>query len=236
MGGGRARRAGRARPAVTSSCWPRGLRGRRSRCRANGDRPAPGCKTAIDRRAGAGSCCCRARRRRCWTPRPSSSSSSTRSPQMTVTAAVVWPTRLGSPASPSPSSMTWSASRRARRAIAFERPLWGRGPEIRLGVEDSLLADLAVGLRTIGPGAVAGRAGRATAASVERAPRGPSDGEIAHRHQPPATGGPGEAAMRHMVAHQPPRLPELTPRLSGAGSSRSHGRRRRPGCSVVIWT
>jgi len=96
-------------------------------------------------------------------------------------------------------------------AVGFERSLWGRAPEIPLGVEDSPLADLAVGLRTIGP--VQWRA----------APVG-SDGtpwliyppeRNGDREQidinPPTEGDQSEAAMRHMVVHQTPRLPELTP-------------------------
>ncbi len=95
-------------------------------------------------------------------------------------------------------------------AIAFERPLWGRVPEIPLGVEDSLLADLVVGLRIIGP--VQWRVA-------------PIAGDGAPWRQPVKPGSApepidvnlslpedkAEAAMRHMVAHQSPRLPELTP-------------------------
>ena len=94
-------------------------------------------------------------------------------------------------------------------AIAFERPLWGRGPEFRLGVEESLLADLVVGLRNIGPvqWRVAPVAGEGRPWSE---PGGPSDGEIAIDVNTPQPDDQAVAAMHHMVAHQPPRLPELT--------------------------
>lgn len=96
-------------------------------------------------------------------------------------------------------------------AIAFERPLWGRVPELPLGLEDSLLADLVVGLRIIGP--------------VQwRVVREPGDGAPWQTHTAGGGGEPtridvniagseddAEAAMLHMAAHQPPRLPELTP-------------------------
>ena len=94
-------------------------------------------------------------------------------------------------------------------AIAFERPLWGRGPAFRLGVEESLLADLVVGLRNIGPvqWRVAPVAGEGRPWSE---PGGPSDGEIAIDVNTPRPEDQAVAAMHHMVAHQPPRLPELT--------------------------
>ncbi len=95
-------------------------------------------------------------------------------------------------------------------AIAFERPLWGRVPEITLGVEASLLADLVVGLRVIGP------------AQWRVAPGVDGGGPWRQRVEPedhpamidvnvPVPADKADAAMRHMVAHQPPRLPELTP-------------------------
>jgi glycosyltransferase involved in cell wall biosynthesis len=95
-------------------------------------------------------------------------------------------------------------------AIAFERPLWGRVPEIPLGVEDSLLGDLVVGLRIIGPvqwrvAPIAGdgapwrrRAGIAPGAEQV-------DVNVSLAEDRP------KAAMQHMVVHQSPRLPELTP-------------------------
>ena len=96
-------------------------------------------------------------------------------------------------------------------AVAFERPLWGRAPEIPLGVEGSPLADLAVGLGSIGP------------VQWRVAPVG-SEGTPWLTHPPERRDDPGqidinlplradrsEAAMRHMVVHQTPRLPELTP-------------------------
>lgn len=95
-------------------------------------------------------------------------------------------------------------------AVAFERPLWGRAPKISLGVEDSPLADLVVGIRTIGP--VQWRAAPVA-----------GEGEPWLAYPPDGAGSPdaldvnvpvpddaSEAAMRHMVAHQPPRLPEMT--------------------------
>jgi glycosyltransferase involved in cell wall biosynthesis len=95
-------------------------------------------------------------------------------------------------------------------AIAFERPLWGRAPEIPLGVEGSLLADLVVGLRVVGPAqwrvAPIEGDGRPWRQPVEPA----IGGERIDVNVPVPEGG-AEAAMWHMVAHQPPRLPELTP-------------------------
>ena len=95
-------------------------------------------------------------------------------------------------------------------AVAFERPLWGRVPQFRLGVEESLLADLVVGLRIIGPvqwrvaPAVGERGG-----PWQRRAKGPDRSKSIDVNVPrPADRA--VAAMRHMVAHQPPRLPELT--------------------------
>jgi glycosyltransferase involved in cell wall biosynthesis len=96
-------------------------------------------------------------------------------------------------------------------AVAFERPIWGRVGETQLGVESCLLADLVVGLQTIGlvqwrVAPVAGdgvpRLGR-PAASV-------GNGEQLNINMPRGS-DQAEVAMRHMAAHQPPRLPELTP-------------------------
>ena len=96
-------------------------------------------------------------------------------------------------------------------AVAFERSLWGSAPEIPLGVEDSPFADLVVGLRSIGPvqwrvapvgrGVVPWSAGS----------RGESDEPGRIDVNPPNCADRSEAAMRHMVVHQTPRLPELTP-------------------------
>jgi glycosyltransferase involved in cell wall biosynthesis len=95
-------------------------------------------------------------------------------------------------------------------AIAFERPLWGRVPEIPLGLEDSLLADLVVGLRVIGPAqwrvAPAGSGGAPWRRRVE-----PENSPTEIDVNVPVPDDKSEAAMRHMVAHQPPLLPELTP-------------------------
>lgn len=93
-------------------------------------------------------------------------------------------------------------------AVAFERPLWGKAPDIPLGIEGSLLADLAVGLRTIGP-----VQWRLVFGEEEKAPwrkgamaKG-TEIDLNLNRSAPAT----EIAMRHMMAHQEPRLPELTP-------------------------
>lgn len=94
-------------------------------------------------------------------------------------------------------------------AIAFERPLWGRAPEFKLGVEESLLADLVVGLRIIGPvqWRVAPIAGQSKPWSQ---PAQSSDGDVSVDVNVPRPDDRAVAAMRHMVAHQPPRLPEMT--------------------------
>jgi glycosyltransferase involved in cell wall biosynthesis len=96
-------------------------------------------------------------------------------------------------------------------AVAFERPLWGRIAEIELGVEDSLLADLVVGLRTIGP-----VQWRVAPVASPGSPRlaGAAGLDAAGKRLDinlPRCADEAEATMRHMVAHQPPRLPELTP-------------------------
>lgn len=95
-------------------------------------------------------------------------------------------------------------------AIAFERPLWGRVPEIPLGVEDSLLGDLVVGLTIIGPlqWRVAPIAGEG---APWRCPAAIARGTEQIDVNVPLPEDKAEAAMRHMVVHQPPRLPELTP-------------------------
>ena len=96
-------------------------------------------------------------------------------------------------------------------AVAFERSLWGRAPEIPFWVEDSPLADLAVGLRSIGPVqwrfAPVGRevVPWAAGSGEEGEDRGQIDLNL------PSRADRSEAAMRHRVVHQTPRLPELTP-------------------------
>jgi hypothetical protein len=96
-------------------------------------------------------------------------------------------------------------------AIAFERPLWGRALEIPLGIEESPMADLAIGLQSIGPvqwrAAPVGRGGAPWLATAPDGRRGPDSLDI----NVPKPEDPSEAAMRHTVAHQKPRLPELTP-------------------------
>lgn len=96
-------------------------------------------------------------------------------------------------------------------AVAFERPLWGRAPEIPLGLEHSPLADLAVGLAAIGPvqWRVAPVEGQRPSWASYPSERGGDAGQIDINL--PAYADRSEAAMRHMVAHQGPRLPELTP-------------------------
>lgn len=96
-------------------------------------------------------------------------------------------------------------------AIAFERPIWGHAPEIPLGIEESPMADLVVGLRTIGPVqwrvAPVGEGGAPWRADPPQGRHGPESLDI----NVPSPEDPSEAAMRHTVAHQKPRLPELTP-------------------------
>lgn len=96
-------------------------------------------------------------------------------------------------------------------AIAFERSLWGRAPAIPLGNEESLLADLAVGLRTIGPVqwrvAPMGSQGTPWLAHPSGWEGEPREIDI----NLPDCADDSEAAMRHMVVHQTPRLPERTP-------------------------
>ncbi len=95
-------------------------------------------------------------------------------------------------------------------AVVFERPLWGRAPAVPLGVETSPLADLVVGLRTIGPvqWRVAPVGGDGTP-WLAYPPEGLGSLEALDINVP-APDDVSEAAMRHMVAHQPPRLPEMT--------------------------
>jgi glycosyltransferase involved in cell wall biosynthesis len=95
-------------------------------------------------------------------------------------------------------------------AVAFERPRWGRVPEIRLAVEDSPLADLAVGLQAMGPvqwrlATVAGGGEPWLGYPADR-PQG-SELDLNLPRSKPGS----EIAMRHMLAHQAPLLPELTP-------------------------
>jgi glycosyltransferase involved in cell wall biosynthesis len=94
-------------------------------------------------------------------------------------------------------------------AVAFERPLWGRVPEFELGVEESLLADLVVGLSILGP--VQWRVAPVGAeASPWGAPAGDADQGLSIDVNTPRPEDPAEGAMRHMVTHQPPQLPEMT--------------------------
>ena len=94
-------------------------------------------------------------------------------------------------------------------AVAIQRPLWGRAPKIPLGMEGSPLADLAAGMQVIGPVqwrvAPASNGGSPWLSYPERPKRVELDLNLPRSLEEP------EAAMRHMVAHQAPSLPELTP-------------------------
>ncbi len=95
-------------------------------------------------------------------------------------------------------------------ATAFERPRWGWMPEMPLGIEESPVADLAVGLQAIGP-----VQWRLAPTPLAGAPK-PRPGERALQESSldlnlPASKHEADRAMRHMLAHQAPRLPELTP-------------------------
>lgn len=96
-------------------------------------------------------------------------------------------------------------------AIAFERPLWGRVPEIALGVEASSLADLVVGLRVIGPAQWRVAPGVGGGGAPWRQRVEPASHPATIDVNVPVPADKADAAMRHMVAHQRPRLPELTP-------------------------
>ncbi len=95
-------------------------------------------------------------------------------------------------------------------AVAFERPVWPRLPEIPLSMTDSLLADLVVGLQANGPlqWRVAPGPDRSEAWGGY-----PADADETQRLDldlPQALDW-SETAMREMIARQSPRLPELTP-------------------------
>lgn len=95
-------------------------------------------------------------------------------------------------------------------AVAFERPRWGRTPAIPLGLGESPLADLAVCLQAIGP--VQWRLTQTSELGPpwSRYPDGLRDSAELDLNLP-GSGSGAEIAMRHMLAHQAPRLPELTP-------------------------
>jgi hypothetical protein len=94
---------------------------------------------------------------------------------------------------------------------AFERPPGTRLPEIVLGDQSSMLADLAVGLQTSGP--VQWRHAPATGSGAARGENGVRRSERSARLDisDRKTGDKPRLAMRNMVFHQGPRLPELTP-------------------------
>lgn len=95
-------------------------------------------------------------------------------------------------------------------AVAFERPIWSRVGGLQLGVETSLLADLVVGLQTIGR--VQWRVAPVAGDGVPRLGRPAASGVSGEQLDInlPLGSDQAEVAMRHMAAHQPPRLPELT--------------------------
>lgn len=94
-------------------------------------------------------------------------------------------------------------------AVAFERPLWARYPEIALS-QDSLLTDLVLGLQVIGP--VQWRLASTSGGDMPWSPREEQQKEPGGLNlNLPSADDSSETAMRHMVAHQAPRLPEMTP-------------------------
>jgi glycosyltransferase involved in cell wall biosynthesis len=98
-------------------------------------------------------------------------------------------------------------------AVAFERLVWARLPEVKLGVEDSPLADLVVGFQARGPvqwRVAPGARGNAGEPWLRYPAEGA--GEVGQLDlNLPGSGARPEAATREMIACQPPRLPELTP-------------------------
>jgi hypothetical protein len=95
-------------------------------------------------------------------------------------------------------------------AIAFERPIWGKVPEIPLAREGSAIADLAVGLQAIGPVQWRLIRGKASGVPWHRYVESlPAEAELDLNL--PRSADKSDVAMRHAVAHQSPRLPELVP-------------------------
>ena len=96
-------------------------------------------------------------------------------------------------------------------AVAFERPVWTRSSPLSLGGEESLLADVVVGLQIAAPAQwrLAPTRGAGKPWSDPAAP----DDSAARRLDLnlPEELDPPQAMVREMVARQPPRLPELTP-------------------------
>lgn len=95
-------------------------------------------------------------------------------------------------------------------AVAFERFPWGRIPELRLGLGDSPLADIAIGLQV--HGRVQWRLVPTSESSTPWRGRPDDDtsGPVSLDVNLPIEEGPDSAA-RKMILHQPPRLPELSP-------------------------
>lgn len=95
--------------------------------------------------------------------------------------------------------------------IAFERLPSTRFPKLTLAEGRSALTDLAVGLQ--GNGSIQWRHAAVTAAGpdLERSTAMPAGSPIQLDLNDRQAGDKPRAAMRGMVFHQPPRLPELTP-------------------------
>lgn len=94
--------------------------------------------------------------------------------------------------------------------VAFERLPWGRIPELRLGLESSPLADIAIGLQA--HGYVQWRLSSASGLSTPwrgRPSNASTEAASLDVNLPPREGP--DIAARKMILHQPPRLPELAP-------------------------
>ncbi len=104
--------------------------------------------------------------------------------------------------------------RRAARpaAIAFERPPSADMAEVTMGMEDSLLVDLAVGLQAHGPmqWRVVPSGSTGNTPWGGNPPRGSRSPRLLDLNRPDGS-DPSEAATFEMLGHQAPRLPELTP-------------------------
>jgi len=92
-------------------------------------------------------------------------------------------------------------------AVAFERPQSAWLPDLELGIEDTLLADVVAGLQTRGP--VQWRAAPAGDLEAASAAAGGRSGSLDLNR--PDGCDEAEAAMLEMLGYQSPWLPELTP-------------------------